>query len=87
MSAAQYWLMGRIPVAYALIAALICAVSSALGIVGLQKVVSRFGRPSLIVFVIAGVMGFSTIVMGINGTLEVWSQFKAGAEIGFSNPC
>ncbi|CAM6115257.1 unnamed protein product [Calypogeia fissa] len=87
MSAAEYWLMGRVPVGYSVIAALICAASSALGIVGLQKVVNKYGRPSLIVFLVAFVMGFCAIFMSVYGTIDVWQQYKSGADMGFSIPC
>lgn len=87
LSAAEYWLIGRVPIGYALIGALICAVSSVAGTLGLQKLVTKSGRPSLIVFTIAGVIGISAILMGIFGSQDVWDQYESGAYMGFSYPC
>lgn len=87
MSVAQYWLMGRIPVFYALISALIAAFASAVGIAGLQKIISKYGRPSLTVFTVAAVIGLSAILMGIFGSQDVWNDYQSGADMGFTYPC
>lgn len=87
MSVVQYWIMGRVPVNWALTAAALSALFSAVGILVVQRILNKYGRASLIVFVVAFVIGISAILMGSLGGLHVWQQFQSGAYMGFHSPC
>ncbi|KAJ7538548.1 hypothetical protein O6H91_11G053900 [Diphasiastrum complanatum] len=87
LSVVQFWLMGRIPIEHAIIFAILCFVFSGLGLLTLQRVITRYGRASLIVFCLSFVMGLSAILMGFFGSLDVWGQYSRGEYMGFHTPC
>ncbi|KAL3697657.1 hypothetical protein R1sor_011733 [Riccia sorocarpa] len=87
MSVVQYWLLGRVPVDWALTAAGLSALFSAVGILLVQRIVQKYGRASLIVFIVAFVIGLSALLMGSLGGLNVWEQYRSGAYMGFHSPC
>ncbi|XP_010539215.1 PREDICTED: uncharacterized protein LOC104813355 [Tarenaya hassleriana] len=75
MSAVQYLLLGMQNTKAAYMFSFICFIASLVGLVVVQKVIARFGRPSVIVF--------ATIF----GALDVWTAYAAGKDIGFKLPC
>ncbi|KAG6548277.1 hypothetical protein Mapa_010328 [Marchantia paleacea] len=87
MSVIQYWLMGRIPLQYALISAFLCAIFSWFGIVIVHKAIEKYNRASLIVFSVAAVMGVSAVLMCGFGGYDVWRQYEGGGYMGFHYPC
>ncbi|BBN02930.1 uncharacterized protein MPTK1_2g19400 [Marchantia polymorpha subsp. ruderalis] len=87
MSVIQYWLMGRIPLQYALISAVLCAIFSWFGIVIVHKAIEKYNRASLIVFSVAAVMGVSAVLMCGFGGYDVWRQYIGGGYMGFHYPC
>lgn len=87
MSVAQYLLLGLAPLEYALYFSIICFISASLGVVIIQRAITRLGRLSLIIFSVSTVLGISTILMTYFGVLKVWSQYKNGDYMGFSAPC
>ncbi|BBN17597.1 uncharacterized protein MPTK1_7g15610 [Marchantia polymorpha subsp. ruderalis] len=87
MSVLQYWLMGRIPIHYAVIAGVLCAIFSWFGITIVHKLIDKYNRASLIVFSVASVMGVSAVLMCGFGGWDVWQQYEGGAYMGFHYPC
>ncbi|KAG6543242.1 hypothetical protein Mapa_015323 [Marchantia paleacea] len=87
MSVLQYWLMGRIPIHYAVISGVLCAVFSWFGITIVHKLIDKYNRASLIVFSVASVMGVSAVLMCGFGGWDVWQQYEGGAYMGFHYPC
>ena len=47
----------------------------------------RYGRPSLIVLIIAGIIGGSTLVMSITGVWTFANELKEGKSQGFRPLC
>ncbi|KAG0581448.1 hypothetical protein KC19_4G252700 [Ceratodon purpureus] len=87
LSVVQFWLLGRLPLDFALLFAGICFVSSLIGLRIVQQAISKFGRPSIIVFAVSIVLGVSAILTIIFGGLEVWNQYTRGEYMGFHKPC
>ncbi|KAJ7538545.1 hypothetical protein O6H91_11G053800 [Diphasiastrum complanatum] len=87
LSVVQFWLMGRIPIEYATIFATLCFAFSGLGLLILQRAITKYGRASLIVFCLSFVMGLSAILMAFFGSLDVWGQYSRGEYMGFHAPC
>jgi uncharacterized membrane protein YfcA len=87
MSVLQFWLRGRIPMDFALLFGALCFVSSCVGIGVLQAAIVKYGRPSVIVFLVSFVNGVSALLMAAFGGLDVWHQYEAGAYMGFHTPC
>lgn len=72
---------------FAILFAVICLVSSLIGLRVVQHAIAKFGRASIIVFAVSGVLGVSAILTTIFGGLDVWEQYVQGAYMGFHNPC
>jgi uncharacterized membrane protein YfcA len=87
MSVVQFWLMGRVPVGYALTAALLCFLFSSVGVTLLHRAIAKYNRASLIVFPVATVMGVSAVLMAGFGGFSAWTKFQSGAYMGFHYPC
>ncbi|BBN07405.1 hypothetical protein MPTK1_4g03600 [Marchantia polymorpha subsp. ruderalis] len=87
MSVVQYWLMGRVPLDWAISSAVLSALCSAVGILLLQRTITKLGRASLVVFLVAFVVGISTVLMAVLGGWDVWRQIQTGAYMGFHYPC
>lgn len=87
LSVLQFWLLGRLPLDFALLFAGICFISSLIGLRVVQQAITRFGRPSVIVFSVSIVLGVSAVLTTIFGGLDVWKQYTAGDYMGFHNPC
>ncbi|CAM6127273.1 unnamed protein product [Calypogeia fissa] len=87
MSVVQFWLMGRVPVGYAVTVALLCFVFSSVGVTLVHKAIDRYNRASLIVFSVATVMGVSAMLMAGFGGLSAYQKFESGAYMGFHYPC
>ncbi|KAK2447116.1 Sulfite exporter TauE/SafE family protein [Trifolium repens] len=87
MSALQYLLLGMEHVETALILGIMCFVASLLGLLVVQKVIGKYGRPSIIVFSVSIVMSLSIVLMTSFGAIKVWEDYKSGKYMGFKLPC
>ncbi|XP_022933189.1 sulfite exporter TauE/SafE family protein 5-like [Cucurbita moschata] len=87
MSACQYLLLGMEHAEIAVIFAIVCFISSVLGLVVIQKGIRDYGRASLIIFSVSIVMALSTVLMTTLGALNVLSDYIAGNPMGFKSPC
>ncbi|KAL2644560.1 hypothetical protein R1flu_012147 [Riccia fluitans] len=87
MSVVQYWLLGMVPMDWALSGAGLSAVFSVVGILVVQRLVQKYGRASLIVFIVAFVVGLSAVTMASVGGYNVWERYEAGSYMGFNSPC
>jgi uncharacterized membrane protein YfcA len=87
LSVVQFWLLGRLPLDFALLFAGVCLVFSLVGLRVVQHAISRFGRPSIIVFSVSIVLGVSAVLTTVFGGLEVWEQYARGEYMGFHKPC
>ncbi|CAM6127248.1 unnamed protein product [Calypogeia fissa] len=87
MSVVEFWLMGRVPVDYALSAAVLCAIFSGFGVKLVHRAIDKYNRASIIVFSVTLVMGVSTILMAGFGGFDVWEEYVSGGYMGFHNFC
>ncbi|XP_058771672.1 sulfite exporter TauE/SafE family protein 5-like [Vicia villosa] len=87
MSALQYLLLGMEHVETALILAIMCFFASLIGLLVVQKVIGKYGRPSIIVFSVSIVMSLSVVLMTSFGAIKVWEDYKSGKYMGFKLPC
>jgi len=87
LSVIQYWLLGRLPVDFAVLFAAICFIFSLVGLRIVQHAITKFGRCSVIVFAVSSVLGISAVLTTIFGGLEVWNQYTHGEYMGFHEPC
>eukprot|EP00850_Spirogloea_muscicola_P010048 SM000058S18478 [mRNA] locus=s58:105419:109295:+ [translate_table: standard] len=87
MSVAEFYLMGRIPIDYALYFSAVCMVAALLGLSIVRAVVVRYGKASIVIFALATVIGASAIVMGIIGGERIWESYRHGDDMGFHSLC
>ncbi|CAH8331898.1 unnamed protein product [Eruca vesicaria subsp. sativa] len=87
MSAIQYLLLGMEDTGTASLFAIVCFVASLVGLMVVQKVITQYGRASIIVFSVGIVMALSIVLMTSYGALDVWNDFVSGRYMGFKLPC
>ncbi|KAI5084435.1 hypothetical protein GOP47_0000604 [Adiantum capillus-veneris] len=87
LSAIQFWLLGRIPKEITLVSAALALVCSVVGVQGIQTIIKKYRRVSLIVFAVSIVMGLSAALMAIFGSWDVVIQIEQGEYMGFRSPC
>lgn len=87
MSVVQFWLMGCVPLDYALSAAVLCAIFSSAGVTLVHRAIDKYNRASIIVFSVTAVMGVSSLLMAGFGGFGVWEKYISGAYMGFHNFC
>ena len=62
-------------------------VGTSLGQLVVGAALRRYGRPSLIVLIIAGIIGGSTVVMSVTGALGFLQELREGKDQGFRPLC
>lgn len=87
LSVVEFWLLGRIPMDFALFFSALCFLSSLVGLSVVHHAISKYGRASIIVFSVAIVMGISAIMMAGFGTIHIYKEYLDGAYMGFHTPC
>lgn len=87
MSVVQYWLLGRIPLDYALLFAAVSFLFSMVGQIVVQRLVAKYGRPSIVVFIVSAVIGVSAIAMACFGGYDIVQTYLRGGYMGFHTPC
>ena len=86
-SSFQYFGTDRVLTYYSLYFFLLSGFSSIIGL-KLSSIISRkFNRKSFIVFVLAGLIGISTILLVILGIMNIEEDVNAGKSFGFKNFC
>jgi len=79
----SYALYGMILWPYAYVLLVLGFVITAFGQYAVFYVVEKLGRPSLIVFVIAGILGASAIMLAVNGISSVIAQLDCGCTVKY----
>ncbi|CAL5079870.1 unnamed protein product [Urochloa decumbens] len=87
MSMAQFIILGVQGIATALVYAATCFVASVVGLAAIEGAIRRSGRASLIVFMVAGVLALSAVVIAFSGAARVWEEYTSGQYMGFKMPC
>lgn len=78
---------GVAPVDYAFWLAFFTGVGAVCGKAIIGWVVKRFRRPSIIMFLLAGIICVSVLVMGITGIVDVVDEINSGGSLGFRSFC
>lgn len=87
MSMVQFIILGVQGIATALVYATTCFVASVVGLAAIESAVRRSGRASLIVFMVAGILALSAVVIACSGAVRVWEEYTSGQYMGFKMPC
>jgi uncharacterized membrane protein YfcA len=83
----QFLLLGLMPLDYGAVFLLIGYVSALVGRLVLGKIIRKYNRSSIIIFILAIVIGVSAILMGIVGILRVKGRVEAEGSLGFRPLC
>ena len=83
----QYAMLGDIRLGYACVLFVAGLIGTAVGQWAIGAMLRRSGRQSLIVLLIAFIIGGSTVVMSILGTLNFVAEIRQGKSQGFRPLC
>ncbi|KAM1077776.1 hypothetical protein ACFX19_025520 [Malus domestica] len=87
MSVVEYYLLKRFPIPYALYFTAVATFSALVGQYVVRKVVSIFGRASIIIFILAFTIFVSAISLGGVGIADMIEKIKHKEYMGFENIC
>lgn len=87
ISAAQFAIVGRIPLDYGLLYGLVGFTSGFVGFFFVTFGIERWGKKSLIILCVGTVLAFATLLMGGVGIYDAVIDFQEGIYMGFHNPC
>lgn len=82
-AALAFVLEGRVPLQYAAVFCSVCGAASLLGLTGVGRLVKASGRPSIVVLLLAGIMGIGGLCSGVFGYWDAWQH----GDSGFKNIC
>lgn len=86
-SAAQFVLMGKLPITYALFFAVIGGIGTCVGQIAVERLIKRLNSTSIIVFGISAVICTSTLAMGYTGIRAIARIAEVGGNMGLRNLC
>lgn len=86
-AALSFLLEGRVKVDYAAAYCLAGGAASLIGLTLVGRAVKASGRPSIVVLLLAGIMGVGGLVSGVFGYLDAWEQLAGGGGAGFKSIC
>mmetsp|Transcript_4345 Transcript_4345/g.16354 ORF Transcript_4345/g.16354 Transcript_4345/m.16354 type:complete len:236 (-) Transcript_4345:180-887(-) len=87
ITTSQFVILGRLPFDYGIVFAIGGFISALVGQMMFEYVVKKFDRPSLLVILMAIVIGVSTLLMGGVGASRLIRDVHEGAYLGFNLPC
>lgn len=83
----QYIIAGRIVLDYGVYFAAVGVLSSVLGQSTLTWFIRKYKKQSLLVFITAGIISASTVLLFISGLQTIITQYQAGVSMGFHGLC
>merc|ERR1712187_215868 len=86
-TAIAFLVQGSAPFDYAIFLASATGVGAVFGKVVVGWVVKKFRRPSLIIFLLGGIILASVIIMAITGTIDVVNDIRHGRNLLFRGLC
>uniref|UniRef100_A0A7S4ETG3 Uncharacterized protein n=1 Tax=Chrysotila carterae TaxID=13221 RepID=A0A7S4ETG3_CHRCT len=86
-AATQYFIFGALRLRYGAVMFVVGFCGTVVGQMGVSYLLKRWGRQSIIVIVIAVVIGFSCLMMGAVGTFDFIQGIRAGEYQGFHALC
>lgn len=81
-----FFLDGRVNVQYSEVYCAVCGAASLTGLTVMGRLVARSGRPSIVVLLLAFIMGAGALCSGVFGYIEAWHQAQDGTG-GFKSIC
>lgn len=77
----QFLFMGMMNVKYGFICTIGSTIGSLCGTIIIQKMVKKYGRPSILIFVLGLVLLISTILIPLDTTIKIKQKLSAGLDI------
>lgn len=81
-----FLLDGRVDLQYSAVYCVVCGAASLTGLTLFGRVVKASGRPSIVVLLLAFIMGAGAACSGVFGYIEAWQQAQHGAA-GWKSIC
>ena len=86
--AIQYWMVGALNLQYALYLDVIAVMAAIIGVRVVNWAVKRWGRPSLVVLLLAGVVGASLVLVPVYDGVQIYESIQDHTfEGGFGSFC
>lgn len=82
-AALAFFLEGRVPLQYAAVFSSVCGTASLLGLTAVGRLVKGTGRPSIVVLLLAFIMGAGGLCSAVFGYLDAWQH----GDVGFKSIC
>ncbi|CAE7500440.1 unnamed protein product [Symbiodinium microadriaticum] len=82
-----FLVQGTAPMDYSLFLGLATAMGAVVGKAVIGWVVKRTRRPSVIMFILGGIIATSVVVMSVTGFIDVVDDIIQGRDLGFRDPC
>jgi len=86
-TAISFWIQGTAALDYSLWLAFATALGAVVGKAMVGWLVKRLQRPSVIMFLLGGIIFLSVVVMAITGFIDVVDDVVQGNDMGFRDPC
>lgn len=86
-SAVQFIVLGRLIWDYAIWFSILGFFSSLIGLIGVNKLVKKYNKKSIIVLVIALVISLSTVLLVTIGLINLVDDIKKHIPLGFHPAC
>merc|ERR1719195_1027279 len=86
-TAISFIVAGSAQADYAFFLAFVTGLGALLGKAVIGYIVKKFQRPSVIMFLLAGIIITSLLVMFITGTIDVVNDINQGEDLAFESPC
>ncbi|XP_028802305.1 sulfite exporter TauE/SafE family protein 3-like [Neltuma alba] len=87
ISTVEYYLLNRFPVPYALYLTFVATIAAYIGQDIIDRLVTRFGRASLIIFVLAFTVFVSAFALGGVGVSDMVQKIQRNEYMGFEDFC
>ncbi|CAK8568815.1 unnamed protein product [Lathyrus sativus] len=87
MCVVEYFMLKRFPVPYALYFNLVAIIAALVGQHFVRKIINLFGRASVIIFILAGIVFISAISLGGVGISNMVHKIAMHEYMGFENIC
>lgn len=88
ISTLQYIIQGILPLDYAIFFTVVSILGSLFGVLMVKWLVEKYNRSSLIIFILAGILGVSALVLPVFDAVHLYQQSKDGTlRLGFQSFC
>jgi len=86
--AIQYWIVGALNMEYSLYLDCVAALAAVIGVRVVNWAVRKWGRPSLVVLLLASVIAVSLVLVPVYDGIQIYESVNSGTfEAGFNSIC